>query len=278
MKYNILLVDGPYLAHRSECSPFQVSTRDGRSATMILGFMRSLNALRKQFNPKKIIVTWESHGTKSWRREMYPEYKPKKEVTDDFIEQLKDIQRLLKLFRVEQYSADNNEADDVIATISAQMNYPDDDPIVIFTVDKDIMQVVNQFVHIWNGKMLITKKEVGEKFDINPDQIPDFLAIVGDSADNIKGLSGYGPKKVADLLNDHFLYIEDMKNHELQEHKEKLLLNKKLTTLNKNCKLRPYEIDGQFSKTQILDKYELDSIKSKLSEYNLLGGKRKKFW
>lgn len=274
MKYDVLLVDGPFLAHKSECAPFQVNTKDGRSATMILTFMRTLNALRKQFKPKKIIVAWESHGTKSWRRELYPEYKPKKEITDSFIEQLNDVQRLLCLFGVKQYSADNNEADDVIATISAQT----DDPVVVFTVDKDIMQVVNEFVHVWNGKMIVTEKEVIEKFGVNADQIPDLLAIMGDSADNIKGVKGYGLKKTAKLLSDDFWYIEEMKDHVLQEYKEKLLLNKKLTLLNKSCKLREYQIDGNFTKNQILDKYELNSIREKISEYNLLGGNRKRFW
>lgn len=98
MDYKYLLVDGPYLAHRSYLAPYRLYTDTGVDGTMIHSFMRTLNSLRKKYHPEKIIITWESHGTESWRRKEYPKYKPSsKKHTKVFWNNIKDVQTLLHL-------------------------------------------------------------------------------------------------------------------------------------------------------------------------------------
>lgn len=240
---------------------------------MIHGFFRSLNALRKQFNPKQIIIAWESYGTPSWRRSLYSSYKPRSnnKISQEFINQLIDIQKLLYLFGVDQYSADENEADDVIATIRKMFN---DDNILIFTVDKDMMQLVDNKCHIYNGKKIFNELSVEKKFFVKPEQIPDFLAIVGDTSDNIKGIDGYGPKKASKIISKYNNIESIPVSEDLGRHKHKLSLNKKLTTLNKNCKLNQMpDKESKITETIefILNKYELSKIKEKIDEYKLLG-------
>ena len=97
MNYDTLIVDGPYLAHRSYSAPYHLTTKAGLDSTMIHSFMRSLNAIRKKFPTKEIIVAWESHGTPSWRRGMLPTYKPGKTLEGAFVQEIKDLQILLHL-------------------------------------------------------------------------------------------------------------------------------------------------------------------------------------
>jgi len=267
MNYDILLVDGPYLAHRSFLAPFRLVTKDGKDATMIQAFIRSLNATRKKFN-SQIIVTWESHGTPSWRRELYPSYKPSHPIDMQYVSQLKDLQILLYLLNVPQYSAANNEADDVLATLKYDTTYLN---VLIYTVDKDIMQLIDDHCHIYHDKTkkIFTETEVKEKFSVPPKLIPDLLAIMGDKADNIQGLNGYGNKKAVKLL-EKYGDIESIKELD-KESTDRITKNKVLTLLNKKCKLRKATYNGEETIESILDKYELKKMKESIEEYKLMG-------
>jgi len=271
MNYDTLLVDGPYLAHKAFLAPFKLTTTKGRDATMIQAFIRSLNATRKKFNPKQIIIAWESHGTPSWRRELYPAYKPSQPIDIQYVTELKDLQILLYLLNVPQYSAANNEADDVIATMAKENT-------LIYTVDKDIMQLINDSCHVYNdkAKKIFTEIEVKEKFLVPPKLIPDLLAIMGDKADNIQGLNGYGNKKAVKLL-EKYDDLESMKELIGKEALVKILKNKTLTLLNKKCKLRKATYNGKETIESIMDKYELKKMKESIAEYKLLGDDKNGF-
>ena len=266
MQYDTLLVDGPYLVHKSYLAPFNLTTSDGKDTTMISAFIRSLNAIRKQFKPNQIIIAWESYGTPSWRREMYPSYKPSKPIDIQYVSQLKDLQILFYLFGVLQYSASNNEADDVLATLATNK-----ENTLIYTVDKDIMQLVNDSCHIYHDKTkkIFTETEVKEKFSVLPKLIPDLLAIMGDKADNIQGLNGYGNKKAVKLL-EKYGNIESIKELD-KESKDRITKNKVLTLLNKECKLRKASYNGEATIESIMNKYELKKMKESIAEYKLLG-------
>jgi len=260
------------LAHRSYDAPYKLTTTNGRDATMIHSFIRSLNSLRKQINPDTIIIAWESHGTPSWRKEQYPAYKGTRgRVDEQYIYQLEDLQKLLYLFGVEQYYAPNNEADDVIARLSISVNdikvkYP----LLIFTTDKDMMQLVGDCCQVYDGKVFYDINKVKEKYFVYPEQIPDLLAIAGDKADNIQGLNGYGFKKAAKLL-EKYNDIESLPKDDFSI--KTIISNKKLTKLNYDCHLTALEYSrGNENIESILDKYELIKMKEKIGEYKLLGG------
>lgn len=279
MQYQKLIIDGPYLARRSYGAPYKLTTSKGLDSTLIHSFMRTLKSLHKQFNPKEIIITWESHGTKSWRREMLPSYKPRSgSVGNEYYDELRDLQVLLHLLNIKQYYSPNNEADDVIArlTVDNQGKFIKDENILIFTVDKDIMQLVNSFIHIWNGKEMITEETVMEKFGVKPHQIPDYLAIVGDTSDNIKGIDKYGPKKARNILSDYG-DIDNIPNSQpLYQYLQKLTMNKRLTLLNRSCVLEtiPNEnFKSEKTLISLLDKYELKKVKENIEAYKLIGGR-----
>jgi len=266
-----LIVDGPYLAHRSYHAPYRLYTTTGLDATMLHSFIRTMNALRKKYQPEKFIVAWESHGTLSWRKELCPSYKSQiHRMTSVFWNNIKDVQLFLFLLGVEQYYAPSNEADDVIATL-VNNGYKQS---LIFTVDKDIMQLVTHECKLCNLKDIIGPNDVKKKFNVTPKQIPDLLAIWGDKADNIEGVNGYGVHKASRLI-DKYGCVENIDpDNTVSKYRQRMDLNKKLTTLNKQCTLLP--IPNKDFKTDetidsLLDKYELKKMRENISEIKLIG-------
>jgi len=279
MNFKTLIVDGPYLAHRSCDAPYKLTTSDGRDSTMIHSFMRSLNSIRKQINPDTIIIAWESHGTPSWRKEMYPAYKGNRTngLNHQFIFQMKDLQNLLHLFNIQQYNSYGNEADDVMARLSIDINnikYP----IAIFTKDKDMMQLVGEQLQVYDGKVFYDIKKVKEKFFVWPEYIPDLLAIAGDKSDNIHGLDNVGFKKAAKLI-EKYGNVENVQLSSCSRNvvwsertKGRLIKNKKLTKLNFSCELSKVPTEKVNDTIEaILDKYELNKMKESIEEYKLMG-------
>ena len=266
-----LIVDGPYLAHRSYGAPYRLTTSKGLDATLIHSFFRTLNSLRKKFKPETVFITWESHGTKSWRRLKYPSYKPSRNnsIGKEYWSGIRDTQILASLFGVKQYYSPSNEADDVIATLVKKNNTSEN---IIYTVDKDLMQLVDNRNFVWDGKELYDRRKVFEKFCVYPNQIPDLLAIWGDVSDNIDGIIVYGKRKSAKILEKYNSVENIPENHTIHKYLTKLIFNKELTTLNRQCSLEKIPSE-KFSATidDILDKYELESMKENVNEYKLLG-------
>jgi DNA polymerase I len=238
-----LLIDGPYLAHRSMTTPHRLSTSNGIDSTMIFYFLNTIKALQKRFNPSETIIAWESHGTPSWRRKLLPTYKPGNGNPTAWI---LDIQQILHDSGFKQYFSPENEADDVIATLAKG-------PSTIFTIDKDIMQLVNDSIpiRVYIKETLFNESEVKAKYGVPPHLIPDYLALVGDASDNIKGIKGIGPKKAIQILqSDSNPYDRD----------PKFILNRKLTTLNDSCSLQKISFFSE-EILSLIDKYELISLK-----------------
>lgn len=267
-----LIIDGPYLAHRSRHAPFQLHTSTGMNSTMIYSFIVSLHSLIKKFDPKKVIIAWESHGTKSWRKQLQPDYKPHKLIEQDFFFQMKELQQLLLLLGYKQFTSDTNEADDVIATLTGLL---DNLPCIIFTTDKDIMQLITcKIIVVYNGKEIIDQIDVQNKFGIMPYQIPDLLAIWGDTSDNIEGIKGFGLKKATKYIVD-FGSVENLPDSPgftkdlslLYLNRNKILLNRQLAKLKNDCILKPIEKDNNITIDKVLDKYELKKIKEHINDY-----------
>lgn len=269
MQYDTLIIDGPYLAHRSYAAPYKLTTTTGMDSTLIHSFIRSLYSFYKKFKPQLTIVAWESHGTKSWRRQQYPAYKPHDSIDMTYVKEVTDLKDILYLLDVPQFSSATNEADDVIATLTKRMSGKNN---IVYTKDKDIMQVITNTTHMFDGKKVLRPQHVIEKFGVLPKQIPDFLAIVGDKSDNIVGIKGYGGKKTSDILMTHHeveclpytLFDESTLN--------KIKNNKRLTLLNNICELTKIpENEPSLTLTEMLDRYELINIKRDINKYRRLG-------
>ena len=213
LNYDMLLIDSPYLSHRSFSLQNRLTTSTGLDATLIHNFIRSLGPLKRKFPNAEMIFTWESYGSSQWRRELYPSYKPPKFVNDGYKEQVRDLQRLLSNIGYQQFYSNGNEADDVIASLCDLSK----DNVCIFTVDKDLMQLINNTTHLYNGKELFEEHDVFEKFGVYPLQIPDLLAIWGDVSDNIEGIPGFGFKKSVEIIEKYHRIESIPKEHPLSK-------------------------------------------------------------
>jgi len=263
-----LIIDGPFLAHRSYGGKFRLSTSTGLDSTLIYGFLQSYRAVKNKFNPDNIVIAWESKHPGCWRSDVYPKYKQNRPSTNpDYITYQTDLQLIMHLLGIKQYMSRNSEADDVIARLVDEFK----GPTIIFANDKDMMQLVNEDVNVWTGKELFDKQKVIEKYGVEPYQIPDLLAIAGDSSDNIPGIANYGEKKAINLLTQYQV-VENIPKDVMKDSlcKTELTFYKVLTTLRHDCMLVPlYEKDYKPTETltSLLDKYELKKIQENLYSY-----------
>lgn len=143
---------------------------------------------------------------KSWRKELDPTYKANRPAQDAHLKhQLATVLEILKADGIPLWSADGFEADDVVASAVAKALVTFDNDILIISADKDLLQLVGPRVSAKSPTTGTVLDEAGvlEKFGVTPAQMQDYLALVGDSSDNIKGAKGIGPKNAAKLLGEH---------------------------------------------------------------------------
>jgi DNA polymerase-1 len=214
----IVLVDGSSYLYRAFHIPNlqNLQNSEGMPTGAIRGVISMLNRLLSNESPSHIAVVFDAKG-KTFRHDMYKEYKanrpPMPEELRVQIEPLHDTVRALGLPLI---SVSGVEADDVIGTLAKQA-VEQGHKVLISTGDKDMAQLVNDHVTLVNT-MTDTKMDadgVKEKFGVAPDQIIEYLALMGDKSDNIPGVPSVGPKTAAKWLNEHKTLDEIIKNADL---------------------------------------------------------------
>ena len=215
----------------------------GENSSAIFGFFRTLFSLFDRYNPEYFLVTLDSL-TPTFRHEMYPEYKATRDKTpEDLHAQIPRIEAILKALGITALRKNGYEADDIIATYAKKCQ-AEDSQCRIITGDKDLLQLVSD-----NIKVIRYSKDdynemdrdgVFKEWGVWPEQILDYLALCGDSADNIPGVKGIGPKGAVTLLQTYgsidsiYENIENIKGAnkaKLEASKEDCLLSRKLVQL-----------------------------------------------
>ena len=206
-KKPLVLVDGSYYLFRAYHVPQlqQLTTSRDEPIGAIYGVMNMLHKLLKDYDdPELFAVVFDAKG-KSFRNDLYPEYKAHRPpVPEDLTCQ---IPPLLEIIRAEGFPLlmiDNVEADDVIATLATRARDEGRD-VIISTGDKDLAQIVDSHINLINtmNGTVLDPAGVEEKFGVPPERIIDFLALVGDSVDNIPGVPKVGPKTAAKWLHQY---------------------------------------------------------------------------
>jgi DNA polymerase-1 len=198
----LLIVDGHAYAYRAFHAIQQLTSPSGAPTNAIYGFIKMLGKMQAQLTPSHAVVIWDG-GLAAERMAEHPEYKQQRPpMPDDLESQIDGIAHYLKAAGISSQCRDGIEADDWIAALarraSAQM------PVVIASSDKDFMQLVSDRIGLLNPNDKTEKiwgaDEVRAKTGVEPAQIVDWLALIGDSVDNIPGVPGVGPKTATDLL------------------------------------------------------------------------------
>jgi len=245
-----LLIDGFNLAYRCFHAVPELTRADGFPTNALHGWVKSLWKLADQEKPDGTLVFFDLGGAQD-RLALLPEYKAQREEMPEAlskqIEPIKALTRAMGLVGIEQ---DGVESDDLLAAQAVALAAQGHD-VLIVSSDKDFAQIVNERIKILlpppsaNPKLGWRFRDVAgvlEKFGVPPSQIADYLALVGDSSDNIPGISGVGPKTAVKWLQAHGTIEGVIANAgELTPERfrdavragaENLRRNLKLTTLN----------------------------------------------
>jgi len=234
----------------------------GLDTSAIMGFMNSLMDVIKREKPDHLAVAFDKGGS-DLRNDIFPEYKANRDATPDAIKiAVPYIQELLKAMHIPIIEVKGYEADDLIGTIAKQaekQNYK----VFMVTPDKDFAQLVSENIFMYkparmgNGIEIWGIPEVLEKFEIErPEQVIDFLGMMGDAADNIPGLPGVGEVTAKKFLKEfgtmeNLLANTDQLSGKMKDNieanKEKGLLSKKLATILLDCPVVFDENDYELS-------------------------------
>lgn len=198
----LLLVDGTQLFYRSFYAIRGLSARDGFPTNAVFGFVRGVHQLIEVWKPSHLAVAWDG-GTPKARLDLLPEYKAQRPpMPDDLRRQVEPVREFLGLAGIPLIRLEQEEADDVLASM-VRWAEPEAADVMIVTCDKDLYQLVSAKTCMagW-GKddKRIGPGEVFEKTGVHPGQIVEWLALTGDTVDNIPGVDGMGPKTAAKLL------------------------------------------------------------------------------
>ncbi|MCQ3935658.1 MAG: flap endonuclease [Chloroflexi bacterium] len=206
----IHLVDGTYELFRSHFGAPPKKAPDGREVGATLGLLRSLLLLLNDPNVTHVAVAFD-HVIESFRNQLYPGYKTGAGVDPVLLAQFPLAEKAAEALGLVVWPMVKFEADDAIATAAARFKKVKSvEQIVICSVDKDLAQMVDgDRVICWDRRREIFLHEQGviEKFGVSPESIPDYLALVGDSADGYPGIQGWGAKSTAAVLA-RFKHIE----------------------------------------------------------------------
>ena len=230
----LLAVDGDSLAHRAyHALPKSIKWN------AILGFTNFLLRLWDAEQPAAVLVAWDSLDHPTYRHEALPAYQSGRVFEDSIVEQLYRLPDFIASFGFACAKAAGYEADDFLA--AAARAWPG--PVVVATSDRDAFQLVSDRVTILQPVKGVSElarvgpAEVRERYDVDPVQVPDFIALRGDSSDRIPGARGVGPKTAADILRQYGSLAAALKAGRFSAEAENLILYRRIALMDAKAPL-----------------------------------------
>ncbi|HEX4046727.1 MAG TPA: 5'-3' exonuclease H3TH domain-containing protein, partial [Elusimicrobiota bacterium] len=204
MKPRLYLVDAHAYLHRAYHALPPLTNSKGEPVGALYGFARTLIQILKRDKPEALAVCFDTPGP-TFRHKAYDQYKAtRKEIDGDLITQLGQAKPLAESLGFKCIEKPGFEADDVMATM-ARKAVKHGWEAVLVTGDKDALQLVSPGIRVFNVSkdMWMDPEQVEEKFGIPPSSVRDYLAIVGDTSDNVPGLKGVGPVGAVKLIKSY---------------------------------------------------------------------------
>ena len=237
----LLIVDGHAYAYRAFYAIRELRSPAGQPTNAIYGFVKMLEKMRQAVEPTHLKVVWDG-GLSAERLAELPDYKAQRpEMPGDLRSQLDGIVEFLAAAKIASHRADGVEADDYIASLARHAAAAGWN-VVIASSDKDFMQLVSARVGLLNPNdktgAIWGREQVLAKTGVEPGQVADWLALMGDAVDNIPGVSGVGPKTATELLKQ-FGTVENLlaRLAEVKSEKLRQSLNSSVAAVVRNQKL-----------------------------------------
>jgi len=243
----LLLVDGSSYLYRAYHAMPPLNSPEGNPTGAVFGVVKMVRKLINDYDSDNVAVVFDARG-KTFRDDLYSEYKANRpSMPDDLRVQIEPLHNIIKALGIPMLIVPGVEADDVIGTLAVQGDRAGQ-KVVISTGDKDMAQLVTAHVSLINTMNNTTMDEEGvaEKFGVNPDQIIDYLALMGDSSDNIPGVQGCGPKTAVkwlqqygsvDSLMEHADEIKGKIGEKLRVGLDMIPLSRQLATIKTDVEL-----------------------------------------
>lgn len=268
----LILIDGNNLMFRAYYATAYTGnlmmTKNGLYTNALFGFANMVNKIVKELTPDYLFIAFDK-GKKTFRHQMYGEYKSgRAHMPEELAMQIPLVKEYVNLLGIKQYECNDYEADDLVGSCADKFKN-DVDEIIVISQDKDLLQLVDEKTTVASPKSGISElifyntKNFKELLGIEHYQMVDYKGLIGDSSDNLPGVTGVGPKTAQKLLEEYktleniFDNIPNIKgkiSEKLSADKEVSLRTKMLATLVRNVPLD----------------FELDDLKCKKPEYETL--------
>lgn len=200
----LVLIDGSSYLHRAFHALPPLMTSKGEPTGAVYGVVSMIKKMINDYKPDHVAVVFDAKG-KNFRHEIYPQYKATRPLMEkDLQVQIKPLHEVIQALGLPLLMVEGVEADDVIGTL-ARNAAENGFAVLISTGDKDMAQLVNKDITLVNtmNNTTMDEKGVKEKFSVTPSRMTDYLALVGDTSDNIPGVSGVGPKTAVKWLENY---------------------------------------------------------------------------
>ncbi|MFN8369338.1 MAG: DNA polymerase I [Bacteriovoracaceae bacterium] len=257
MKKKLIVIDLSNFIFRAFYAVRMLHSPEGVPVNAVYGFLQMLIKILTTYQPTHIVIAQDTKAGGSVRKEMYADYKGNRsEPPEDLIPQFDIISTLISKLNIKKCSQPQYEADDIIGSVVTQWRN-DFDELYILSGDKDLMQFVDDKVKVIDTMKdkIYGPSDVVEKMGVPPEQIVDYLSLVGDSSDNIPGVKGIGDKGAIKLLTEYGTLENCLKNADqvsnkrtseaLKNHADDALLSKKLVTIFTDLNLTCSEDEAQ---------------------------------
>jgi DNA polymerase-1 len=242
-----LVVDGDSLAHRAYHGlPKTIRRADGRPSGAIVGFTNMLTRLYDAEQPRAVLVGWDTLTVPTYRHEAFAPYQSGRVFDPELLEQLDMLPELVRAFGFAVGKAPGYEADDFLAAAVAAARRKRWSALVV-TSDRDLFQLASDRVTLLmptrgvSELVRVGPAEVRERYGVEPEQVPDFIALRGDPSDKLPGAPGVGPKGAAQILQEHGSLEEALEAGRFAPIAEELRLYRRIATLDASAPLPPLE-------------------------------------
>lgn len=243
----LVLIDGHAILHRAYHALPPLTTSKGELVNAVFGFCSMLLKIRDELSPSHFAVSFDLPKP-TFRHKVFPKYQAQRPaMAKELSGQIEKIKEVIKTQGIPIYECEGYEADDVIGTLANQaIKQSSDQEVIIVTGDRDMLQLVDERIKVYmlikgiSEATLYDKEKVEEKLGLEPRQISDYKALIGDPSDNYFGVSGIGPKTAQELLQC-FKTLEQIYNNldkvdkkikdKLDNGKKQAGLSKKLATI-----------------------------------------------
>jgi DNA polymerase-1 len=241
----LLVVDGDSLAHRAyHALPKSFRRAEGRPGNALLGFSNFIVRLWQSEEPRAVLVGWDSLDTPTYRHELFAGYQAGRVFDADLLEQLDLLPELVRAFGFAAAKAPGYEADDFLAAAVAKEEKRGGEALVV-TSDRDSFQLASELTTILQPTRGVSElarvgpAEVRERYGVEPEQVPDFIALRGDPSDGMPGAKGVGPKTAASLLGQYGSLEAMLKDGRFGAQAEELRMYRRMATMDASAPLPP---------------------------------------